>query len=160
MRINEAGWEIQSILCSKKYFKTEEAAKKWVLDHGFRVDKVDETDDYFRYRQEDPARFSEFRTIDLGPNVKGVYGKLKKGVTSMKDIVRKMSAPGMIRGIDLKERTITAYVSTNEWDRYGERFESDSFRAGMENYLKNPVVLWAHDYARPPIAKTLSHYFD
>lgn len=78
----------------------------------------------------------------------------------MKDMIRKMVAGGPVRAIDPKERTITAYASTSDWDRYGERFEPDAFKAGLDNYLKNPVVLWVHDYARPPIAKTIGHSFD
>ena len=78
----------------------------------------------------------------------------------MNDMIRKMVSAGLVRGIDKKKRTITAYASTNEWDRYGERFEPDAFKEGMINYLKNPVVLWAHDYGRPPIAKTIDYQFD
>jgi len=65
-----------------------------------------------------------------------------------------------IKGIDAKKRTIETYSSTNEWDRYGERFEADAFAKGMDNYLKNPVFMWGHDYSIPPIGKGISHSFD
>lgn len=65
-----------------------------------------------------------------------------------------------IRGVSDKDRTITTYSSTKEWDRYGERFEADAFKDGLANYLKNPVFLWAHNYELPPIGKGISHSFD
>lgn len=58
-----------------------------------------------------------------------------------------------LKGIDEKENTLTAYVSTNTVDRMDEALDP----AGMDasNYKKNPVVLWAHDYSLPPIGKAL-----
>ena len=54
---------------------------------------------------------------------------------------------------DDDERTVTAVISTNEIDRDGEIILPSG--AELENYLKNPVVLWAHSYGTPPIARTL-----
>ena len=68
--------------------------------------------------------------------------------------------PGLIKGIDSKAHTITAYASTNDWDRYGERFEADAFKDGMVNYKKNTVVLWAHDYEKEPVGKAVDYAFD
>lgn len=65
-----------------------------------------------------------------------------------------------VKGIDTQAKTIRAYVSTNAWDRYGERFAPDAFKAGMANYEKNPVVLFAHDGSSAPIAKMVSYEFD
>lgn len=65
-----------------------------------------------------------------------------------------------IRGVDKKGRTIEVYSSTNDWDRYGERFEADAFKDGLEDYKKNPVFLWGHDYSKPPIGKEVGHSFD
>jgi len=58
-----------------------------------------------------------------------------------------------IKGIDEKEMTLTAYISTNARDRMNEVLEP----AGMDkrNFNKNPVVLWAHKYDIPPIGKAL-----
>ena len=65
-----------------------------------------------------------------------------------------------VKGIDSKSRTIRAYASTNAWDRYGERFAPDAFKAGLDNYKKNPVVLFAHDYSQAPVAKAIGYEFD
>lgn len=58
-----------------------------------------------------------------------------------------------IKGIDEKEMTITALISTNGRDRSNEVLEAKG--ADLTNYRKNPVVLWAHDYETPPIGKAL-----
>lgn len=58
-----------------------------------------------------------------------------------------------IKGIDEKEGTMTAHISTGAVDRMREIVEPEG--ADMGNYKKNPVVLWAHDYSLPPIGKAL-----
>lgn len=58
-----------------------------------------------------------------------------------------------IKGIDEKEFTMTATISSNAKDRQGEVLEPKG--VDLKNYLKNPVVLWAHDYSLPPIGKAL-----
>lgn len=58
---------------------------------------------------------------------------------------------GEIRGIDEKEMTLTAFVSTNARDRMDEVLMPEG--VDMTNFKKNPVVLWAHDYGAPPIGK-------
>lgn len=58
-----------------------------------------------------------------------------------------------IKGIDEKEMTMTATISSNAKDRQGEVLEPKG--VDLKNYLKNPVVLWAHDYSLPPIGKAL-----
>lgn len=56
-----------------------------------------------------------------------------------------------IKGIDEKEMTLTAYVSTDTVDRMGDILDPAGVDLG--NYKKNPVVLWAHDYTKLPIGK-------
>ena len=60
---------------------------------------------------------------------------------------------GEIKGIDEKERTLTAYVSTEARDRMDERLLVSG--ADITKFKKNPVVLFAHNYAQPPIGKAL-----
>ncbi len=55
--------------------------------------------------------------------------------------------------VDSDERTVTAIITTSAVDRDHEVLLSKG--ADLENYLKNPVVLWAHDYSGTPIARTL-----
>lgn len=55
--------------------------------------------------------------------------------------------------VDDDERTVTAVISTSAVDREKEVLLPKG--ADFEQYLKNPVVLWAHDYRDTPIGKAL-----
>jgi len=55
--------------------------------------------------------------------------------------------------IDEQERTVTAVISTGAIDRENEILLPKG--ADFTQYLKNPVVLWAHQYGEQPIAKAL-----
>ncbi|KKN71413.1 hypothetical protein LCGC14_0421350 [marine sediment metagenome] len=54
--------------------------------------------------------------------------------------------------VDEDERTVTAVISTDMVDRDGEVLLPKG--VDFEQYLKNPVVQWAHSYGEPPIART------
>lgn len=60
----ESTTSTQSIVFSKDKWTLAEA-KKWLADHGKRADKVDETENSYRFRQEEPDAFEEgsLRTI-------------------------------------------------------------------------------------------------
>lgn len=89
--------EVQTVICAKEVFKTEQDAKTWVTSHDFRADKVDETDDSFRFRQFEPSacQTDTFRTIDITDGVKAVVCKPKKSadepmavpLTTEKDLI-------------------------------------------------------------------------
>lgn len=61
---------------------------------------------------------------------------------------------GELKGIDTSKRTITAMVSTDSVDRDGDIIVPSGWQ--LDNYRKNPVVLWAHDYSGLPVAKALA----
>jgi HK97 family phage prohead protease len=61
---------------------------------------------------------------------------------------------GRTKAIDLESKTITALISTYNWDRMSERFAKGAW--DFKDYLINPVVLWAHDQWTAPIAKCVS----
>ena len=44
-------------------------------------------------------------------------------------------------------------ISTDEVDRHGDVIAADGWN--LDSYRKNPVFLWAHDYARPVIGKAV-----
>lgn len=58
------------------------------------------------------------------------------------------------KAIDLEAGVFEAMISTEAVDRSGDIVRAAG--AKIENYLKNPVVMWAHDYSLPPVAKALS----
>lgn len=55
---------------------------------------------------------------------------------------------------DKKGQTIVvSYISTSAIDRDKEVLNPDG--VDLENYRKNPVVMWAHDYGQMPVGKNL-----
>ncbi|HOX21954.1 MAG TPA: DNA adenine methylase [Elusimicrobiales bacterium] len=77
---------IQTLILDKKVFPDAAAAKDWVANHGFRADKIDETDNSFRFRQVQPDDFEPdgfgsgepFRTIRITEGVQAVIGFPKR----------------------------------------------------------------------------------
>lgn len=49
---------------------------------------------------------------------------------------------------------ITFVLSTDDVDRHGDVVSADGWR--LEAYLRNPVLLWAHDYRHPAIGRAVS----
>lgn len=58
-------------------------------------------------------------------------------------------APG-----DISNRVIPFILSTADEDRVGDTIDQTGWK--LDNYLKNPVVLWCHDQSVPPIGKCVS----
>jgi hypothetical protein len=67
--------------------------------------------------------------------------------------IRRAAFTPELRGIDEKNRTIDFVASTEAVDRYHDILRVRGFQT--ENYLKNPVFLWAHKSSEPPIGKTI-----
>lgn len=49
------------------------------------------------------------------------------------------------------DRTIRFVISDSGLDRDGDTIDVNGWQ--LENYRRNPVMLWAHDHATPPIAR-------
>lgn len=58
-----------------------------------------------------------------------------------------------LKSVDVKNFTIEGVFSSEVEDRQGEIVVQKGWI--LDNYMKNPVVLWAHDSWQPPIAKML-----
>ena len=54
---------------------------------------------------------------------------------------------------------IEGYASTNDVDRQGDIVPASVWTAGMENYLKNPVILAYHEHCEP-IGRMVEHRID
>jgi HK97 family phage prohead protease len=61
-----------------------------------------------------------------------------------------------IKAVEPEARVWSAMVSTEDVDRQGEIVRATRAGIKLDSFLKNPVVLWAHHYDEPPIAKALS----
>ena len=64
-RAGKRASEVQSVIFDKLKW-TAAAAQGWLRDHGFTTPKVDEGATFWRFRQQDPKRFKEFRTVVPG----------------------------------------------------------------------------------------------
>lgn len=62
----QEGFEIQTILFPKARW-TLQRARAWLSEHDWKSDKLDETDNAYRFRQEDPDKFERIRPICLTP---------------------------------------------------------------------------------------------
>lgn len=62
-------------------------------------------------------------------------------------------ASAVTSSINAEEKTLEIVISTKKQDRQGDIVEP----AGLNftEYLKNPVVLWAHDMSQPPVGKII-----
>jgi len=54
---------------------------------------------------------------------------------------------GFTKGVDAERRLVEAVISTGRPDRDGDLGEPEGWV--LENFLKNPVVLWLHDLSKP-----------
>ena len=52
------------------------------------------------------------------------------------------------------ERKMSFTISTASVDRDGDTIDPKGW--DLSNYVKNPVVLWAHDYTQPPVGKAVN----
>jgi len=57
------------------------------------------------------------------------------------------------KSVDMEKKTISGYVSNYGWDRDSERFIKGAWDTSQ--YMKNPVVLWAHNHSLPPIGRNV-----
>lgn len=66
--------------------------------------------------------------------------------------VRKGFVPE-IKGVNVEKRTIDFIISTDHIDRDNDTISVDGW--DLKDYKKNPVVLFGHDYGKPPVAKAI-----
>ena len=59
---------------------------------------------------------------------------------------------------DLGDGEIEVIVNSGKEDRHGEVINIDGL--DIKKFMKNPVVMWAHDYSLPPIGKALKMWKD
>lgn len=62
--------------------------------------------------------------------------------------------PARTKTIDQEKGIFEVWISTEGTDRVGDIVRATGAR--LENYRKNPVVMYGHDYSIPPIAKALT----
>jgi HK97 family phage prohead protease len=63
-----------------------------------------------------------------------------------------------LKGINDENFTIKGVFSTADEDRHGEVVDQKTWQ--LDDYLKNPVVLFGHDHNQPAIGKVTSLFFN
>lgn len=63
-----------------------------------------------------------------------------------------------LKGISDDEYTIKGVFSTSDEDRHGEIVDQKSWQ--LDDYLKNPVILFGHDHNQPAIGKAVNLFFN
>jgi len=80
--------------------------------------------------------------------------KAKAGEDLSGEVIRKYFVPDQVKFAKDDSRQVTFVISTAAIDREGDTIAVEGW--DVENYLKNPVVLWAHRYDQLPVAKAVS----
>ena len=65
--------------------------------------------------------------------------------------IRKEFLPDEVKALDGESRTMQFTISTGTVDRDRDIITPDGWK--LAAFKKNPVILWAHSYATPPIAR-------
>jgi hypothetical protein len=61
--------KIQSILFSKDYY-TKKNAISWLKSHGYKYNKIDVTEDFYRARQFPPRKDKKYRKLTPTPGLR------------------------------------------------------------------------------------------
>jgi len=89
---------VQTLILLKRVFDTLADARKWVKDHGFTAEKVDTTENTWRFRQFPPGKCKSgtFRTISMTKGVQAgiCVPKSDKGSKSIEQLVCGVSEEG------------------------------------------------------------------
>ena len=81
----------------------------------------------------------------------------KNKILSIQGVFTKSELPSATDTID--SINISGYASTTDIDRHGDVIPASVWEAGLQNYLKNPIVLAYHDH-NEPIGKVVEHKVD
>lgn len=81
----------------------------------------------------------------------------KNKILYLDSVFTKSSLPSAEDSIE--SITIAGYASTNDIDRHGDVVPAAVWEKGLENYLKNPIILAYHDHD-DPIGRMVEHKVD
>lgn len=92
------------------------------------------------------------KLFDVNPDAAKSYGQQLGIEPEAVEFVRKGLEVADVQ-FDEGERAAVSYITTRDIDRDGEIVEPDG--ADVAAFLKNPVVLWAHDYRSLPLGRAM-----
>lgn len=80
------------------------------------------------------------------------FRELAKEQKTGSDTAIRILSNAEVKAGDDDKRELQFTISTDTIDRAGDKINQSGWQ--LDNYLKNPVMLWAHDYSKPPIGKS------
>lgn len=105
---------------------------------------------------------SELRRMpDAGVSRRAVLRRIGGVVTANGGTLSPVAPQALVRkadvweiaGVNKRQRTVDAWVSTEARDRMGDVIRADGWQ--LAAYKRNPVVLFAHSYWDPPVGKAV-----
>lgn len=149
--LKQTSTQTQSLIMSRDRFKTAEDARKWIAeqDGKFSSDKMDETEDTYRFRQMPPGHCQEahIRTIELTDGVKAVICRPKpefqKGGGDMSDTCQKCGHEMMPYGEGMRGKDEHDYIMP----KAGEGVEE--FLGRLANSLNATLTMLATYLGKP-----------
>jgi hypothetical protein len=141
-RAGKRASEVQSVIFDKLKW-TAAAAQGWLRDHGFISPKVDEGATFWRFRQQDPRRYREFRTVvpgtqrnpqlqfgrspyDLKPDEIGRYHVVNDGGYIVAKQGYEFSAIAAARDLSEKDKTgVFQVVDTRDGSTVARLYEGE-----------------------------------
>jgi HK97 family phage prohead protease/HK97 family phage major capsid protein len=81
----------------------------------------------------------------------------KTKMLTLQGIFTKSDLPSASDTVD--SISIAGYASTTDIDRHGDVIPASVWEAGIQNYLKNPIILAYHDHCEP-VGKMVEHRVD
>lgn len=147
--------QVQTLIVDKSIFDTLAKARKWVEDHNFRSDKVDETENTFRFRQFNPdnCQMGTIRTFRITDGVQATGCRLKtefkesdKDQSEREKLIRMkermdlpMNSLGLTVGETLQRVVALGRKFTQEEAGFKEKSESPEQVCGAcRFYLRDP----------------------
>lgn len=81
----------------------------------------------------------------------------KNKILTLQGVFTKSELPSASDTVD--SISIAGYASTTDIDRHGDVIPASVWEAGIQNYLKNPIILAYHDHCEP-VGKMVEHKVD
>lgn len=155
-------FEVQTLVFSKEKFAAQTDATAWADDHGFKSDKVEETDQSWELLQfeADKCVIDTERNIDLDEGVQGRGCKVAESdvaAASMKAGKAKYLTAVVVKvgAVNKAARTVEGWASIEEVDRMGDLMLATAFEKFMDRFKANPVLCWCHNIFAPPIGSVI-----
>ena len=127
------------------------------LDYDDAHDKANEAEEYARAHRDQLNKLC-MAELKLAP----AYKSKSMPQVEVKNMPRKEPIKKLFtvtaKEVAGLERTLDFTASLETPDRMGDQVKADTWK--LDNYRKNPVFMWCHNYTLPPIGKSLKEWVE